>query len=132
MKPTGQDLAAALISVFEGPMKLTAFQDSGGVWTIGKGHTKGVTAGMTCTEEQAIAWFSEDQAGLFEMVLTMNPLAQAGYVSFGYNVGMHALQKVLDGADTIMNPVHQTDRKGTTLAGLTSRRTLENLLILSA
>ena len=90
MKPTGQDLAAALISVFEGPMKLTAFQDSGGVWTIGKGHTKGVTAGMTCTEEQAIKWLSEDQAGLFEMVLTMAPLAQAGYVSFGYNCGMHA------------------------------------------
>lgn len=132
MAPTAQALAAALISVFEGPMRLTAFQDTGGVWTIGKGHTRGVTAGMTCTEAQAIAWFAEDQAFLFADVSLMKPLQQAGYVSFGYNCGRHALDKVLTGEDTIMNPVHQTDRHGVTLPGLTSRRTLENLLILSA
>ena len=44
---------------FEG-CKLTAYQDQVGVWTIGYGHTRGVTSGMTCTQEQAESWLQED------------------------------------------------------------------------
>src|ERR1700684_75545 len=44
---------------FEG-LSLTAYQDSRGVWTIGYGHTAGVTEGMTCTQAQAGAWLTED------------------------------------------------------------------------
>ena len=133
MPPTAQELASALIQTFEGPMRLKSFQDSGGVWTIGLGRTAGVTEGMTCTEAQGISWFSTDQAPLFALVAGIpKPLAQAAYISFGYNCGAGALGRVMRGMDTIMNPVHQTDRHGNTLPGLTSRRTLEHLLILSA
>ncbi len=52
---TGQGLTEQ----FEG-CELTAYQDSGGVLTIGYGHTEGVTQGMTCTQAQAEAWLSAD------------------------------------------------------------------------
>ena len=41
-----------LLTHFEG-LKLEAYQDSVGVWTIGYGHTKGVISGMKITESQA-------------------------------------------------------------------------------
>jgi len=50
-----------LTEQFEG-CKLESYQDSGGVWTIGYGHTKDVHAGMTCTQQQAEAWLREDIA----------------------------------------------------------------------
>ncbi|HUO59490.1 MAG TPA: lysozyme [Candidatus Acidoferrales bacterium] len=50
-----------LTEQFEG-CKLTSYQDSGGVWTIGYGHTRGVHAAMTCTQEQAEQWLKEDIA----------------------------------------------------------------------
>lgn len=43
-----------------GQAVLTAYQDSGGVWTIGFGHTKGVYQGMTCTQAQADAFMDND------------------------------------------------------------------------
>jgi lysozyme len=46
---------------FEG-VKLVAYQDSRGVWTIGYGHTAGVYEGMTCTQEQADIWLAQDIA----------------------------------------------------------------------
>ena len=48
-----------LIRKFEG-LRLQAYQDSVGVWTIGYGHTSGVTQGMTCTKEQAEQWLEND------------------------------------------------------------------------
>jgi lysozyme len=51
----------ALIKEFES-CRLRAYQDGGGVWTIGWGHTKGVRAGDTCTQEQADQWLAEDAA----------------------------------------------------------------------
>lgn len=51
----------ALTERFEG-CRLVAYQDSVGVWTIGYGHTRGVCAGMTCTEAQAQQWLEEDTA----------------------------------------------------------------------
>ena len=131
---TTAELAEALIAVFEGS-RLTAYQDSGGVWTIGVGHTSGVTAGMTCTPEQASQWFAEDAAPLLSKLAMMpqyaptNPLEAAGYISFGYNCGLGALTKVLNGADTIDNPVHTTDRHGNVQPGLVNRRRLESLLV---
>lgn len=40
--------------------RLTAYQDSVGVWTIGWGHTRGVHQGDTCTQSQADLWLQED------------------------------------------------------------------------
>ena len=41
-----------LLTHFEG-LRLEAYQDSVGVWTIGYGHTKGVIPSMKITESQA-------------------------------------------------------------------------------
>lgn len=123
------ELASAVISVFEGPERLAAFQDTGGVWTIGCGHTDGIRAGMTCTHEQALAWFTQDQAHLLRMVSDKSVFVGAGYVSFGYNCGAGALDAVLCGLDSIDNPKHTTDHHGVVQPGLVSRRRLEALLI---
>lgn len=48
-----------LIKSFE-DCRLTAYQDSVGVWTIGYGHTNGVYAGMTITQAQAEEFLRSD------------------------------------------------------------------------
>lgn len=57
------EFAAALIVVFEGE-RLRAYQDSGGVWTIAFGHTRGGHAGMSCTHADGVGWFQEDAAAV--------------------------------------------------------------------
>jgi len=113
-------------------MKLEAYRDSGGVLTIGRGHTHGVTAGMTITHDQAVAFLAEDQAPLLKLVADKPPLAGAAYASFGFNCGAGALHAVLTGIDTLANPKHCTDKHGVVLPGLVSRRALEQLLIAAA
>lgn len=72
--------------------KLTAYQDSRGVWTIGYGHTRDVRAGMTCTQQQAEQWLAEDIAWAESTVnrLVHVPLTAGEFdalVDFVYNVG---------------------------------------------
>ena len=40
--------------------RLIAYQDGGGVWTLGYGHTAGVKPGDTCTMDQAKTWLYYD------------------------------------------------------------------------
>ncbi len=40
--------------------RLEAYQDGVGVWTIGYGHTKGVSPGDTCSQAQADLWLDQD------------------------------------------------------------------------
>jgi lysozyme len=49
----------ALIEGFES-LRTTAYQDQGGIWTIGYGHTANVKMGDTCTPAQADAWLTDD------------------------------------------------------------------------
>lgn len=53
----------ALITHFEG-FRATSYQDVAGIWTIGYGTTRvegrPVTAGMTCTSDQAKVWLKTD------------------------------------------------------------------------
>jgi lysozyme len=42
----------AMIKSFEG-LRLDAYRDPVGIWTIGYGHIRGVQPGMTITEPQA-------------------------------------------------------------------------------
>jgi Phage-related lysozyme (muraminidase) len=73
-------------------LRLKAYLDTGGVWTIGYGHTAGVKEGDTCTPEQAYAWLDED-ADIAERAinqLVKVPLTQNQFdalVSFVYNIG---------------------------------------------
>lgn len=123
---TIQKLAAALIRSFEG-LRLTAYADAGkGTVTIGFGHTKGVKLGDTITYEQAEAFLAEDCAPLLEMVKGESLISAAAYVSFGYNCGQGALQKVLEGRSKLSDYTHAG---GKVLPGLVSRRSLEQALI---
>ena len=65
---------------FEG-CRLESYQDSGGVWTIGYGHTMNVGPGMTCTQQQAEMWLSTDThfAVAAVNVLVIVPLTQAEF-----------------------------------------------------
>lgn len=128
MKPSTAELTAALLAVFEGA-RLQAYQDSGGVWTIGIGHTKDVHAGMVITHEQAVQFMIEDQAGLLGLVGGRPALEAAALCSFGFNCGLQRLKDVLAGKDSIDLPRHTQDRKGNTLPGLVARRRLEAMLI---
>ena len=126
------ELSAALIQVFEG-CELTAYQDTGGVWTIGFGHTGEVDGvpvglGMTITQQQAEDLLAQDQAHLFTLVATFPVLEGAALVSFGYNLGVSNLKKVIAGQAILTDFIH--DRKGHILPGLVARRNLEEKLIL--
>lgn len=124
-----EDLVCPLIALSEG-LRLIAYQDSGGVWTIGRGHTLGVKKGDTCTVEQATAWFRTDAAPLFALVKDLPLLAAAAYVDFGYNCGYHACELVLQGTAHLENFIH--DHRGNVLDELVRRRTLEAALIEAA
>jgi len=126
---TFQELAGALIAQFEG-CKLNAYLDSGGVWTIGYGHTgPDVLPTSTITEQEALDLLAKDQAALFAMVADVPSIpAKAAYISFGFNCGKAALAKVLQGHALMSQFVH--DHLGNTLPGLVSRRRLEELLTL--
>lgn len=50
-----------LIEHWEG-CKLQAYQDVAGIWTIGYGHIKNVTSGMTITQAQADQMLRDDLA----------------------------------------------------------------------
>lgn len=124
---TTEKLAAALIAVFEG-CRLTAYQDTGGIWTIGFGHTgPEVKMGLTITQDQADSMFAQDMEHLFDMVKDKPALTGAALVSFGYNCGAGALAKVMAGTSTLMTFIH--DSKGNVLPGLQRRRMLEQALI---
>src|SRR5690348_7189220 len=52
----------ALIKEFEG-LRLAAYQDVAGIWTIGYGHTRGVFPGMVVTEDEADETLADDLQG---------------------------------------------------------------------
>jgi lysozyme len=81
----------ALVKRFEGCV-LTAYQDQGGVWTIGYGHTINVHEGDTCTQEQADAWLLEDLQEATNWVeavveIALNPNPFSALISFEFNTG---------------------------------------------
>jgi lysozyme len=84
--------ARDLIKSFE-KCHLTAYQDPGGIWTIGWGHTGGVTAGQTITQAQADIMFANDVARIawqVEQLVKPEPITQQQFdalVSFAYNEG---------------------------------------------
>lgn len=80
-----------LIKSFE-TLALTAYQDPGGVWTIGWGHTP-ADEGWQCTDAQAEDWFQSDVqrtiAGIEATLTTGLAQYQAdALISFTYNVGV--------------------------------------------
>ncbi|WP_100246789.1 lysozyme [Enterobacter kobei] len=142
------DKGIALIKEFEG-CKLTAYQDSVGVWTIGYGWTKPVDgkpirAGMTIKQETAerllktgLVSYENDVSRLVKVDLTQGQFD--ALVSFTYNLGARSLS-----TSTLLRKLNAGDYAGAAdeflrwnkaggkvLNGLTRRREAERALFLS-
>jgi lysozyme len=136
MSQTTNDAGLKLIESFEG-LRLNAYQDSVGVWTIGYGHTKGVAQGQTITQQQAEAFLQQDLAVAEGDVnghgLTLTDNQFAALVSFAFNLGGGNLNKLLSrGLEAVPDRILLFDHAGgKQLAGLTRRRTAERALYLT-
>ena len=135
----------AFIGRHEG-LRLSAYRDAAGIWTIGYGHTAAAgppvpVAGMTITAAEADAILGRDLAR-FEAAVTRLvtvALSQSEFdalVSFTFNVGEGAL-----GRSTLLKKLNAGDRAGAAaefgrwnkaggrvLAGLTRRRAEERAM----
>ncbi len=86
-----------LVKEFEG-LRLTAYQDSVGVWTIGYGHTgPDVYKGLTITQAQADSLLQNDLGKFNNCVNTyitakLNPNQVGALMSWSFNVGCGNLQ----------------------------------------
>ena len=131
-----------LIKSFEG-LRLKAYKDAVGIWTIGYGTTRGVRPGQTITEAQAVQFLQEDltrfEKSINEVVRTpINDNQFSALACFTYNVGPGAFR-----SSTLLRKLNAGDIRGAadellrwdkaggrTLAGLTRRRKAETLLFL--
>ena len=140
------DAGLDLIIQFEG-LKLQAYPDpatGGDPWTIGVGHTGGVQAGDTCTEEQAREWLRND-AGTAERCINQSVqgnLAQNQFdalVSLIFNIGCgnfrkSTLLRMLNNGDDVgaaQQFLVWNKAAGKVMAGLTNRRQAERDLFLA-
>ena len=130
----------AMIQAHEG-LRLTAYRDAGGVWTIGYGSTGGVRRGMTITRDQAVLRLYQD---LDEAEATINsrvtvPLTQPQFdalTSLVFNIGGGAfrkstlLQKLNTGdyAEAAAEFPRWVKARGRILPGLVIRRAAERQL----
>ncbi len=135
----------ALTERFEG-CRLESYQDQGGVWTIGYGHTgPDVHEGMTCTQQQAMAWLILDTHSAVQTVndLVQIQLNQAEFdacCDFVFNLGAGAFARStllrLLNADDIQGAADQFELwdhcDGQVVAGLLRRRLAERKEFLSA
>ncbi|MCM8191342.1 lysozyme [Enterobacter asburiae] len=142
------DKGIALIKQFEG-CKLTAYQDSVGVWTIGYGWTqpvdgKPIRTGMTIKQETAerllktgLVSYESDVSRLVKVDLTQGQFD--ALVSFTYNLGARSLS-----TSTLLRKLNASDYAGAAdeflrwnkaggkvLNGLARRREAERALFLS-
>ncbi|ASQ77550.1 glycoside hydrolase family protein [Enterobacter hormaechei] len=142
------DKGIALIKEFEG-CKLTAYQDSVGVWTIGYGWTqpvdgKPIRAGMTIKQETAerllktgLVSYENDVSRLVKVRLKQGEFD--ALVSFTYNLGARSLSTSTllrklnagDYAGAADEFLHWNKAGGKVLNGLTRRREAERALFLS-
>lgn len=130
------------IKDYEG-VRLKAYDDGVGVWTIGVGHIKGVRRGDEITMAQVDDFLRADLAEAEKTVSTrvVVPLTQGQFdalVSFVFNVGSGAFM-----ASTLLKKLNAKDYDGAAdellrwnkaggrvLAGLTKRRISERIMFL--
>ncbi|MEN6082881.1 lysozyme [Chromobacterium piscinae] len=130
-----------LIQQFEG-LRLAAYQDMVGVWTIGYGHTgPEVKKGLTITQQQADQLLAADletfETGIGKAVTVPLSANQfSALVSFSYNLGLGNLR-----SSTLLRLLNQGDYAGAAaqfprwdraggqpVAGLLRRRQAEQVL----
>ena len=129
-----------LIKQFEG-VRLTAYKCPAGVYTIGYGHTRGVTRGMKITEEEASAFLaadlrnSEKAVERYDSIYHWNQNEFDALVSFTFNCGAANLRSLLRNGRRDRSQIAETlplYRKagGKVLKGLERRRAAEKALFL--
>lgn len=128
-----------LIKKFEG-CRLKAYKCPAGVWTIGYGHTEGVTCGMKISSAQAEAYLRADlekyekKVEKYESRYRWTQNEFDAMVSFAYNLG--SIDKLTAGGTRIKAVIAEkillyNKAGGKVLAGLTKRRQAERELFLS-
>ncbi len=138
---TYSDNGLAMTEQFEG-LRLTAYQDQVGVWTIGYGHTgSDVYGGLTITQDQAQQLLSSDIAASVTCVnscvtvdLTQNQFD--ALVDFVFNLGCASLQTSTllrfvnsgDFADAAPQFLRWDHAGGKVVPGLLARRQAEMTL----
>jgi lysozyme len=138
----------ALIKRYEG-LRVAAYQDAAGVWTIGYGHTSmagapDVRRGMTISDTEAEAIFARDVAEFANAVakvvkVELSPAQFSALVSFAYNVGIGGLKKSSVLAAINAGDFEAVPRRlnlwikagGRVLPGLVKRRAAEAALFMS-
>lgn len=129
-----------LIKQFEG-LRLTAYKCPAGVYTIGYGHTRGVSAEMKITEEEASAYLtadlrnSEKVVERYDSIYHWNQNEYDALVSFTFNCGATNLRSLLRNGRRNRSQIAATlplYRKagGKVLKGLERRRAAEKALFL--
>ena len=131
-----------LIKAFEG-LRLQAYKDPVGIWTVGYGTTRNARPGMTISEAEAEAFLQADlvrfeQAINDALQVPVNDNQFSALSCFTYNVGPGAFR-----SSTLLRMLNQQDVYGAAdqfprwnkaggrpLAGLTRRRQAERLLFL--
>ena len=133
----------SLIKKFEG-CRLEAYKCSGGVWTIGYGHTENVNEGDTITQEKADKLLKSDIES-FEVYVNYSVMVELdqgqfdALVAWTFNLGPGNLRestmlKKLNKADytSVPNEMKRWNKAGgKTLDGLIRRRNAEALLFQS-
>ncbi len=132
-----------LIKSFEG-LRLKAYRDAVGIWTIGYGTTRGVQPDMSISEAEAERFLQQDltrfeQAICEAVTVPINDNQFSALASFTYNVGPGALRsstllKLLNARHDIRGIADEFPRwnraGGRVLEGLTRRRNAERALFL--
>ena len=101
----------------EESLRLTAYQDSGGIWTIGYGHTgPEVHAGLVITRQQAITWLQNDVQKAVNAVnanvrVSVTQQEFDSLVDFTFNVGVHAFE-----TSTLLKKLNAGDYAGANAA----------------
>ena len=103
---TGLPVPVERAAIFAGLMLLTpemegtvdeAYPDTGGVWTICTGHTKGVRRGDVASPAECAAYLQGDLGGAVDYVMRAFPRAtiwqKIAMADFVYNVGVTAFAK---------------------------------------
>jgi lysozyme len=116
----------ALTERFEG-FRSDSYQDQVGVWTIAYGHTRGVTEGMQCTEDEGRQWLDEDIA-LCEADVNSNVTVALTQGEFDAALNGSTLLKELNAGDYAGAAAEFTKwdhAGGQVVAGLLRRRLAE-------
>lgn len=111
MAPSKVEWNTDLIRRWEG-LRLKAYLDTGGVWTIGYGHTATARPGMVITQKEAEYLLAKDtkwaRGAVEELVkVPLNNNQREALLSFTYNLGRSQFSK-----STLLRKLNKEDYQG--------------------